>query len=184
MKVLSFRDLMVCEELSHIKNEIELLHPSNDGLVNSLLVQLGFDVKREVLYEASKHRDLKGHVAIGFCACGEYSTDQRYKKFLGVTDRIVIAGMRDPSLGREMALSQGSQSSYRNCEDQWNDGSRAKKDDARYYTDEELLEMGWSAGDDADGEYASAEYIEDNWEATLRAIRQLEEIRDAVRGKV
>jgi hypothetical protein len=181
MKVLSFRDLMVCEELSHIKNEIELLHPSNDSLVNSLLVQIGFDVAREVFYEASKHRDLQGVVAVGFCACGEYARDVKYRQFLDTTDRIVIAGMNDPSLAREMALSQGTSHSYRNDDDKWDDGSRAKKDDVRYYSDQELLDLGFT-GDKEEIDEFEGEYIERDWEENLRAIQVLKETRDLIRG--
>jgi hypothetical protein len=183
MKVLSFRDLMVCEELSHIKNEIELLHPSNDALVNSLLVQIGFDTKKNILYEASKHRDLKGHVAIGFCACGEYSTDPQYRKFLDVTERTVVAGMTDPSLGREMAAMQGRKNVYRNDEDKWDDGSRAKADDPRYFSEAQLLEFGYTMGDPED-ELDDGYYIEASWEEDLRAIKQLESVHDAIRKGV
>lgn len=180
MKVLSFRDLMVCEELAHIKNEIELLHPSNDALVNSLLVQIGFDTKKTILYEASKHRSLSGSVAIGFCACGEYSTDPKYRKFLDVTERTVVAGMVDPSLGREMALMQGRKNIYKS-EDKWDDGSRAKADDPRYYSESELLEFGFTTGEDESDPY-EGEYIEESWEEDLRAIKTLEETLVLIRG--
>jgi hypothetical protein len=179
LKVISLRDLMLCEELAGIKNEIELIHPSNDNLVNSLLVQIGFDIKKNILYEASKHRDLTGKVAIGFCACGEYSTDPQYKKFLDVTERTVVAGMVDPSLGREMAAMQGRKNLYRNDEDKWDDGSRAKASDPRYYSEEQLLELGYTMGEEEelDGGY----YIEATWEEDLRAIKQLESVHDAIR---
>lgn len=179
MKSLSFRDLLKCEELAHIPNEVILMHPSNDALVNSILVQIGFDIKKTVLYEVAKHRDLSGAVAIGAIACGEYSTDPQYKKFLDVTERTVVAGMVDPSLGREMALMQGRKNIYKNSDDKWDDGSRAKADDPRYYSEAQLLEFGYTQGveEETDGGY----YIEATWEEDLRAIKQLESVRDTIR---
>lgn len=181
MKSLSFRDLLTCEELSHITNEVILMHPSNDVLVKSILVQIGFDVNKDILYEVAKHRDLKGHVAVGVIACGEYSTDPQYKKYLDVTERIVVAAMSDASLGREMASLLGKKNTYKNIDDQWNDGSRARPNDVRYYSDEELLALGFS-GDSEESDEFEGEYLEKDWEETLRAIKELEAVRDLIRG--
>lgn len=182
MKVLSMRDLLVCEEMAHIKNEIEVLDPANDALIKSLLIQIGFDVSRELLYEPSKHRDLQGNVKIGFQICGEYSTDPKYKKFLDTTERTVVAGMLDPSLGREMAMMQGRKNTYRNDDDKWEDGSRARADDARYYSEAQLLELGFTSGSEDEVDPYENEYIERTWEEDLRAIKQLQELRMIIRG--
>jgi hypothetical protein len=157
------------------------MHPSNDDLVKSLLVQIGFDVKKDILYEVAKHRDLQGNIAVGVIACGEYSTDVRYKQFLDVTERIVVASMVDVSLGREMSNLLGKKATYRSAEDNWNDGSRAKPNDPRFFSDEELLALGYSEPEDEEDEFAG-EYIERDWEETLRAIKQLESVRDDLRG--
>lgn len=183
MKSISFRDLIVCDELSHIPNEVILMHPSNDNLVKSILVQIGFDVKKDILYEVAKHRDLRGNVAVGVIACGEYSTDPKYKKYLDVTERIVVASMHDASLGREMASLLGKKNTYKNTDDQWNDGSRARPNDPRFYSEAELLELGYSA-DSEDADEFEGEYLEKDWEDVLRAIKKLEEVRDDLRKGV
>lgn len=174
MRTISFRDLLVAEELSHIPNEIALLDPSNDGLVKHVLEYMGFDTKQDVIYEASKHRDMKGVVAVGFMAVGEYSRKKEHRHFLDSNDRIILAGQVDASLGKELAEMAGRRNTYKN-QDQ-TENTRHKPDDPRYYTDAELLELGYTDGNSEEVDPFEGDYIEPDWEETLRAIKVLEDI--------
>jgi hypothetical protein len=98
-----------------------------------------------------------------------------------VTQRTVCAGYTDISLAREMAALGGNKATYRNDDDKWDDGSRAAKDDIRYYTEAQLLELGFTTGEDETDPF-EGEYIEKHWEDDLRAIKQLESLRDVIRG--
>lgn len=181
MRATSLRDIMLADSLSGFKNEVSVIHPDNDGVVQSILQQIGYDVNSEWWYEASKHRNLRGQIAIGYMIVGEYSKDPKYRHFLDTTDRIIVAGMCDPSLGRDMSALMGRKNIYRNDDDKWNDGSRAKKDDPRYYSEAELLEYGYTSGNEEDEDECGVDYIEETWEQDLRAIKVLEELRDEIR---
>ena len=176
---ISFVDLRLADTLSNF-NSIEMLDPAKDFLVNDVLAQLGFDITKTVEYLPSKHRSLSGIVSIDFQACGEMNLDRKYNHLRDVTMRTVCAGMKDISLAKEMALLQGNKATYRSDE-KWDDGSRAKVDDPRYYSEEQLLQLGFTTGEDESDPYESF-YIEKNWKDDLRAIKQLESIRDIVRG--
>lgn len=182
MRATSLRDIMLADSLKHIKSEVLLISPENDVAVLAVLAQIGYDVKQPFEYVPSKHRDLRNKIGIGFQVVGEYSRDPKFKSFLDTTDRVILAGMLDPSMGRELSTMQGRKNTYKG-DDKWDDGSRAKASDPRYFSDQELLDLGWTKGDDEDGEYASAEYIEETWEQDLRAIKQLQDVLDIVRGK-
>lgn len=176
---ISFVDLRLADTLSKF-NSIEMLDPAKDVLVNAVLEQLGFDITKEIEYLPSKHRSMSGVVSIDFQACGEMNRDRKYNHLRDVTMRTVCAGMSDISLAREMALLQGNKATYRSDE-KWDDGSRAKVNDPRYFSEEQLLEYGFSMGDE-DSDPLEGLYIEANWEDDLRAIRQLEDIRNTIRG--
>lgn len=155
-KTISFRDLKLIPELSHY-NEIELIHPNLDETVKKYLGQLGFDTDYEIQYVPSKHRDMQGKIAVGFQAVGEISINRNFinSPLCDVTDRMVAASYADPSLTREMAGMMGSSTNYQS-----------------------LLE------DDAvedSGEYDAAD-VEDDYEWVMTQIKQLEMVRDQVRG--
>lgn len=160
MRAISLRDVLVAEELSHIKNEIELIHPDNDELVKSVLEQVGFDVRHGIQYIPSLHRDMQNKVAVGFQAIGEYSTDPKYKQFMDTFDRVVIAGMQDASLGREMAYMMGQQFKF-------NDDPEA---DVKSYTEAELNAMGFTDGNED-------EYVDDDPEDSDRISREIEQLK-------
>lgn len=182
MRATSLRDIMLADNLKHIVSEVLLIDPKNDSEVLVVLEQIGYDIKQPFEYVPSRHRDMNNKVAVGFMVVGEYSREPKYRHFLDTTDRVIVAGMADPSLGREMSAMQGRKNTYKS-EDKWDDGSRAKKDDPRYYSEAELLEFGFTTGEE-EGDEFSGEYLEKDWEETLRAIKQLEEIRDDVRKGV
>lgn len=162
MRSLSVRDLLVAEELSHIKNEIDLIHPQNDELVKFILHQIGFDTRHEIQYIPSLHRDLKGKVAVGFQVVGEYSTDHKYRKFMDTLDRVIICGMKDISLGRELAAMMGSQLQYHN------------DPEADNVSDAELENMGFTEGDGGDD-------AQEGYEELRREIEQLKMICASIR---
>lgn len=181
MRATSLRDVMLADSLKHIKSEVVLINPENDVAVLAVLAQIGYDVKQPFEYVPSRHRDLQNKVAVGYMIVGEYSRDPKYRHFLDTTDRVIVAGLTDASMAREMSTLMGRKNIYRNDEDKWDDGARAKKDDVRYYSDAELLALGFT-GDSEDPAEFEGEYLERDWEETLRAIKVLEETRDLIRG--
>lgn len=177
---ISFVDLRLAEELAPF-NSIQLLSPDMDTLVYGCLEQLGFDVTQTIEYIPSKHRSMSGKISVDFQAVGEMNRDKKYNHLRDATLRTVVAGYSDASLAREMSLLMGEKNTYRNENDAWDDGSRAKASDPRYFSEEQLLEYGYT-GNTEDEDECGADYIEADWENNLRAIKQLEELRDAIRG--
>lgn len=175
MRSLSVRDLMLADELSHIRNEVELIHPSNDAIVKYVLQGIGFDTSREIIYEASCHRDMAGKAAVGFRVLGEYDTDPKYKEFLTTEDRVVQAYMKDVSLGKELEILLGKRFGYKN-DDEYEIGNKRKKDNPRYFSDEQLLEDGYSEVDDEDYEEMDTE------DELTQQINTLEDIKKTIRG--
>lgn len=154
-RVFSFRDLRVIPALSKC-NEIQLLHPSMDALVNSCLEQLGFDLKRPIQYLPSKHRDLQGKVAVGFRAVGEIAADDRNyitSKMCTLTERLVASASRDPSLARELCNLMGNS-----------------------------INLSDSDGGLGDDEGFPEELVEADHDNIAEEIRNLENLRDQIRG--
>lgn len=161
MRTCSFRDLLVCEELSHIKNEISLLHPSNDGVMERILGAIGFDVAYPIAYIPSKHRDMQGKVAVGYVAVGEISCNRNFinGKLSTTEDRIIAAGYQDISLARELASLSGQSRSFA-----------------------EFVEV--EAADEESVNYDSANEVEPDYTFVESQIKQLAEIRDTIRGSM
>lgn len=151
-RVISFRDLQRVPALSKL-SETELLKIENDDLVNSALVQLGFDIAQAIYYTPSKHRDLAGDVAVGYRAVGELSGDREYmrSRLCPLIERLIWASQRDPSLAKELNNMMG--------------GGVNLDEDA--LTDS--------------GEYLD-EDIEPDYEIVSAQLRALEDIRDSIRG--
>lgn len=114
-RVISFRDLMVCTKLSHIRNEVELLEIKNDDLVASILAQVGFDIDYPVAYVPSKHRDMQNRVAVGFMAVGEISLNRAFvsSSICTPTERMIASSYTDPSLTYELAKLAGNHVNYK-----------------------------------------------------------------------
>lgn len=112
-RVLSFRDLQLIPELGGL-TEIELLEIARDGLVNDYLAQLGFNVLSPILYVPAKHRDLQGGVGVGFRAVGEITTSESYldNPLCTQVERLIITGLKDMSLTRELAKMMGAGVDY------------------------------------------------------------------------
>lgn len=177
MRNISLRDLKLADSLAHL-NEVEMIHPSNDALVNSVLESIGFNTKQGVQYVASLHRDMQGKAAVGFQAIGEYNVDPKYRGFIDTIDRVIVAGLTDISLAKDMAELMGKRYNYKN-QDEEDVKKNKKPNDPRYYSDSELLEMGYTSGDEED-EY---EETEPDCELITSQINALNEIKIAVRGE-
>jgi len=156
-RVISFRDLQLCPGLQYF-NEIELLHPSKDALVNWHLEKLGFNINAPIEYIPNNHRDMQGNVGIGFRAVGTVNTDSPYMKSRLATmeDRIMAAYFKDPSLAREMASMLGAGIRFTDVPD-------------NYEPDEDDF---------------PEDFIEPDYEDVCKELKQLEEIRDQIRGVV
>lgn len=152
-RVFSFRDLLRIPALSGL-NEIQLLHPAMDSTVNAYLRELGFDLNHAILYVPAKHRDLSGKVAVGFRAVGEISDNRAFitSPLCTITERLLAAANKDPSLCRELCQLMGNS-----------------------------INLG-------DGEASSEEVdfpdelIEGDYNAVAGEIRNLENLRDQIRG--
>lgn len=109
-RVFSFRDLQRIPALAGL-TEVQLLSVERDDLVNTQLAQLGFDIRKPILYVPAKHRDLTGKVAMGYRAVGDI--DPHNREFLNSSvclpiERLIAASKTDMSLCRELAKLMGS----------------------------------------------------------------------------
>lgn len=177
MRSLSARDILLA--LPHLKSEVALIHPKNDAEVFAVLDAVGFDTRQGVEWIVAHHRDMQNNIGVGFIAVGEYNTDPKFKNFIDTTDRIIIAGMLDPSLGRSMEEMMGRRHQYRN-EDEQDVKSRKRPNDPRYYSDEELIAMGYTDGEESDD--SGEGYVEDSYDAIRSQITALEGVRKQLRG--
>lgn len=152
-RVFSFRDLLRIPALSEL-NEIQLLHPAMDTIVNGFLSQLGFDLNQAILYVPAKHRDLQGKVSVGFRAVGEISDDRGFltSKLCTITERLLAAANQDPSLCRELCQLMGNS-----------------------------INLG-DGGDGSESEDYPDEMVEPDYDSISSEIRNLENLRDQIRG--
>ncbi len=168
MLSLSFTDLRLAEEFKNL-NSIQILHPDKDELVKSVVVEFGFDIRHPLFYIPSKHRNLRGAIVIDFCVLGEISRDKRFRNKMDLISRIVVAGMTDPYLGKDMEELLGRTRSYNNEEI----SKPMSKKEKQYRIDNDF---------DNDEEEDSTEYVEEDYQETLEKIQQLADIRDHIRG--
>ena len=155
-KAISFRDLQVCSFFNGM-NEIEMISLKNDKLMEHALVQIGFDTEYPVSYEPSKHRCMRGKVAVGFRAVGEINLNRSYinSPMCTLTERMIAAAYTDPSLTKEMSSLMGMRVNFRSLLDNGNDSSN-----------EDLPE----------------DMLEPDREFVGQQIRELERLRDVIRG--
>lgn len=158
-RVISFRDLMVCSQLAHIKNEVELLSIANDDLVSSILAKIGFDVDYPILYVPSKHRDMQNKVAVGFMVVGEISLNRAFVNsyLCSTTERMIAACYTDPTLTRELGKLAGNRVNY-----------KAMLEDQAEFEGDELPE----------------DMLEPDRFIVADQIKQLTELRDMIRGTI
>lgn len=154
-RVMSFRDLQLIPELSHLR-EIDMLSIANDQLINSFLSQLGFNTDASVFYEVAKHRDLRNNVGVGFRAVGTITQDRTFlnSRMCSPDERMVAASFTDMSLTRELAKLAGGRSHVE-------------------LTDNRNL---------LTGETTELDYTEPDCDDVAAQIKQLEELRDFIRG--
>jgi hypothetical protein len=179
MRATSLRDILLAFRPGTFPNEVTMIHPDNDAAIATVLEQIGYDINKEWEYVPSKHRDMQGVVAIGFMVVGEYSREDKHRHFLDANDRIILAGQDDASLGKELAGMAGRRNTYKNNDETEN--TRHKPDDPRYYSDAQLLDLGFTTGNEEECDPFEGDYIESDWEDNLRAIKVLEEICAAIR---
>lgn len=81
-----------------------------DVKVNKYLAQLGFNIKLPILYVPARHRDLSGHVQMGFRAVGEVTDDPKWldHPLCNTTEHIIFRARTDMSLAKELARMLGS----------------------------------------------------------------------------
>lgn len=156
-RVLSFSDLMLCSQLSHIRNEVELLSIENDDLVASILGQLGFDLDYGVAYIPAKHRNLQNKVLIGYRVIGEISLNRAFinSPLCSLTERLVATAYTDPSLTRLLSTLTGNHVNLKSI------------------LEDEV---------EGEGEELPEDMLEPDREYVAAQIKQLEEIRDSIRG--
>lgn len=179
----SLRDLKLADTLSHL-SELEMINPANDSLVKAALEIIGYDITKRIDYVPSFHRDRQHKKAVGFQVIGEYSTDPKYKHFLDAFDRIVVCGMTDPSLARELAEIAGKRFTYTNDDEA--DTRSPRVPDARYYSDEKLKELGFTGFDDDNSEDSFlAEHggAESDCDMISSQIAALQSLKIAIRGE-
>jgi hypothetical protein len=147
--------------------------------VYAVLEAIGMDTRKGVQYDVALHRSMVDpkNPAVGYILSADYSVDSKFKDFLDTTDRIVVAGMVDPSLARQMEEIRGKRFSYVNAEEI--DFKDHVVEDARYYSKEKLLEMGYT-GEPEEDEYDGQ--VSDNYETVASHIQVMKDILIAARG--
>lgn len=156
-KVISFSDLKLHSSLSGL-NEVQMLSIDMDDTINAILAEIGFDVDYGITYFPAKHRNLQNNILIGFLASGEVSINRKHltSVYADLTDVLIAASFTDPSLTKELANLSGLSRSYDNNQE---------SDD---YGDQQ--------------QDMPPNQLEEDWEDIEKQIRQLEEIRDIIRG--
>lgn len=177
MRNTSLRDLKLADLLSHL-TEVEIINPKNDELVKSVLQQIGYDTRQPIEYTVSNHRDMQGKSAVGFQVIGEYNTDPKYKHFLDTVDRVVVAGLTDIHLARDMETLLGKRFIYRNEDETEN---KTRENDPRYYTPEQLAEMGFTGMEQDDEDYSEG-VVDSDYDMITSQIMALEAIKKSLRG--
>ena len=152
MKCISFQDLLLATTLSSYR-ELDLLHPSMDDKVADVLKQCGVDINKPVLYTPCKHRTLRNKVVLGFVASGDLSLKDQYRHLFDVTERIAVAATTDIYLARDMI----------------------KMSHTPLITDVERVS-------DREEDPLDRVEEEDDYHEVLANIKQLEELRDSLRG--
>lgn len=177
MRQISMRDLKLADSLSHM-SELEMLSPENEAALKEVLAEIGFNVQQPINFIPCLHRDMKQHAAVGFLVTGEYNVDRKYNKFIDTTDRVVIVGMQDPSLAKDMLEIMGKKFSYKNEDETEN---KTRENDARYYTPEQLAELGYTGMEQDDEDYSEGA-VDSDYDMITSQIMALEAIKKSLRG--
>ena len=160
MRCLSLRDIKLHPKLVGL-NEVQCIHPEMDVVMEQVLEELGYDVEYPVIYQASNHRDMQGKVAIGFQAIGELIINRNVVNsgMYDLFEVIATTGYSDLSLTQELAKLQNTSMKYTDFIDEETGGALAPEDfpECLKEPDEEFI---------------------------LIQIKQLNDIRDALRGNM
>ncbi len=125
MKSISYKDLQRVSFLSHL-SQFDMMSPTNDHLVAPALWEYGIDIERGLLYSVSYHRCLDRQARVGLVITGDIRSDKEFRQspFCTLEDRMILAGLTDQSLARELASLQnvaqtnyGSEQALENEED-------------------------------------------------------------------
>lgn len=156
MKTISFQDILKVSWLQGY-NEIDLLSIQMDKEVDRVLDEIGIDTEYPIIYYPCKHRTLDNKIVLGFMACGEVSCNYKHyqSKYFDATDRLVATMYRDIDYAKELAEMLGRNSSF----------LAQAVDLEGYIADEE-----------------NNVPPEDDYELVSIQIKQLEELRDRIRG--
>lgn len=102
-KSISFRDLKKFPQFKEVP-EIILASPEYDQAIEPFVYALGIDTREPVEYAVNNHRDLSNNTGIGIRIVGEIRRDAAFTNspLCDIVDRIVVAGIKDASLGAEM----------------------------------------------------------------------------------
>lgn len=103
MRTISMRDLRLITTLAPY-NEIELVSPTMDDIMEPILDKLGFDTDYGILYEPNLHRDMQNKVAVGFRVIGELQCNRSFvnSDLCSTYERIAISSYSDRSLTQEL----------------------------------------------------------------------------------
>lgn len=156
-RVMGFRDLRIIPELAQY-NEVELLHPSMDAVMNKYLEQLGFNTNAPIEYIPNNYRDMQGKTGVGFRAVGTINADSAYLRspLASMEDRITATYYKDPTLAKELAMMMNTGISF---------------------VDVEVTQ-------DGDEDDFPEELVEPTYEDVAAELKRLEDLRDAIRGPV
>lgn len=113
MKTVSVFDLQRIEELSHL-TIFDIIDVKNDDLVYPYLAILGIDIEYPVMYQVAYHRTLANECKVGYLLAGEIQCNREFANSPWCTaqDRMIIAGVTDFSLAKELMEMSNTQISY------------------------------------------------------------------------
>lgn len=181
MRNTSLRDLKLADSLSHM-TEVQMINPANDNIVKEVLAEIGYDVTKGISYIPSYHRDMQGKAAVGFQVIGEYHRDKKYHKFVDTFDRVVMAGLSDVHLAKDMAELLGKRFVYKNDDEA---PARGLVDDPRYFSEAELYALGYTGFEDDTEDSFLQDHggPESDWEMINSQVEALIAVRISLRGE-
>lgn len=158
MKNISFRDLQLATPFVKM-NEIQMLALDNDDDMAWALGHIGFDIDYPVSYVPLNHRDMQGNIGLGFMAVGEINMNSAYVEspLCTLAERMIVAAYTDPSLTKELSTLMGMRVNFRS-----------------------LLEN----GAESSGEALPDEMLEPDRDFVGMQIKDLEVLRDSIRGQM
>lgn len=160
MKSISITDLALIPELGKY-NYMELIHPDQDDLMAKYLEMIGFDIEYPIQYIPSQHRNMQGKKVINYVVVGEVSCNRKHlnSEWADITDRIIANSYTDRGLAEDMLSLQCPSLDYSAFHEGKEDTETTKEDIGSYFDREEEKRI-------------------------VAQIKQLEELRDSIRGSM